>query len=661
MYIPTTFFSSNGGTIIASGGTQGTFFSGSQPYGYHLFTTPGTASFTVFSGSVQNARVVVIGGGGGGMRGDNVVGYALAAAGGGAGGVYIDNRIAIAPRTYQIVVGAGGNEGNFSKAGFNDPWVYTTPTSGLQSTFQYPLYPIFGRGGGGGGYAGGLNEGENLIVLGGTGASGGGNAQRVNSAFVPSSTPTQGNRGGSIDASFIPAGATAYSSTGGGGFGGPSDSLFTSSTNSTTAGGIGIQIPIYPINGNTASYFAGGGGSYGVQPEQSSAGGLGYDTYGGGGNGRDSNDQEPGRGGLVYIEYPLYSTTPRYTFLRYNVDENCNLTTPATQVWSQTNYADGFYSIGGIQYKLEANVHATFTTEITSAIPSFCPVRYTFLRYDVDESCNLSNPTEVWSEINFSNGFYTIGGIQYRLEANTHTTYTTQITSAASSTCPPPPPPPPPFPISSSLVILSDTSTLSGTIWNDRSGKGNNGLVSGSALALTGSLGYEFNGTNNYVTYPTTLVGQPSSSYTLQYYGSLPSESVNRDFFVKEDYINGWDTIFEGARTPDKFNFRDVGGADKLSPDFTTIPSQRQLITITVNATTNVIELYVGNTFIGNFSRTTDVVNNFNAVNRPFVFGFNSNSDATYFKGGVTALLLYNKVLNATEVSQSYAYMLENF
>jgi len=655
MYIPTTFFSSNGGTIIASGGTQGTFFSGSQPYGYHLFTTPGTASFTVFSGSVQNARVVVIGGGGGGMRGDNPVGYALAAAGGGAGGVYIDNRIAIAPRTYQIVVGAGGNEGNFSKAGFNDPWIYTTPTSGLQSTFQYPLYPIYGYGGGYGGYAGGLNEGENLIVLGGTGASGGGNAQRVNSAFVPSSTPTQGNRGGSIDASFTPAGATAYSSTGGGGFGGPSDSLFTSSTNSTTAGGIGIQIPIYPINGNTASYFAGGGGSYGVQPEQSSAGGLGYDTYGGGGNGRDSNDQEPGRGGLVYIEYPLYSIVGRYTFLRYNVDENCNLTTPATQVWSQTNYADGFYSIGGIQYKLEANVHATFTTEITSAIPSFCPVRYTFLRYDVDESCNLSNPTEVWSEINFSNGFYTIGGIQYRLEANTHTTYTTQITSAASSTCPPPPPP---FPISGSLVIWSDTTSLTSSIWYDKSGRNNNGLVSGSTLSLSGSLGYAFNGTNNYVTYPTTLVGQPSSSYTLQYYGSLPSESVvNRDFFVKEDYTNGWDTIWE--QSVPRFVLRDVAGGDRRSPSFTPTYGAKQLITITANDSTNVIELYVNNTLIGNFSGV--LLNAFNVAARPFVFGFNTNSDATYFKGGVTALLLYNKVLNATEVSQSYAYMLENF
>ena len=208
--------------------------------------------------------------------------------------------------------------------------------------------------------------------------------------------------------------------------------------------------------------------------------------------------------------------------------------------------------------------------------------------------------------------------------------------------------------VNDGLVLWNSCDSLTGSVWIDKTGRGNDGLVSGSTLTQTGSLGYAFNGTDNYVTYPITLNGQPSSSYTLQYFGSLPSESVNRDFFVKEDYINGWDTIFEGARTPDKFNFRDVGGADKLSPDFTTIPSQRQLITITVNATTNVIELYVGNTFIGNFSRTTDVVNNFNAVNRPFVFGWNANSDATFFKGGISDLILYNKVLSGAEITTNF-------
>jgi hypothetical protein len=211
-----------------------------------------------------------------------------------------------------------------------------------------------------------------------------------------------------------------------------------------------------------------------------------------------------------------------------------------------------------------------------------------------------------------------------------------------------------PIPIvTSGLVLWNNCDSLVGNVWLDKSGNGNHGLVSGSQLVQSGSLGLAFNGTNNYVSYANTLNGQPSSSYTLQYLGSLPSESVNYDFFVKEDYNNGWDTIFGGATTTDQFIYRDVAGADKTI-DTTTVYATRRFITITVNASTNVIQLYVGNTFIGNFSRTTDVVNNFNAANVPFVFGWNENSDATFFKGAATDLILYNKVLSSTEVNTNF-------
>lgn len=315
MYIPTTFFSANGSTIVASGGTQGTFFSSSQLYGYNLFTTPGTASFIVSSGSVQNARLVIIGGGGGGMEGFDGTSADLAAGGGGAGGVYIDDKITIAPRTYSIVVGAGGGQGNTS---FN-PSVITAPTNGGSSSFSYPLYSTIGFGGGYGGYGGELSALDTSVrLLGGTGASGGGNAQFVNGNFINPSTAIQGNSGGFISQSVLGT-ATAYTATGGGGAGSGSQGITDAMADSgigATAGGIGLQIPIYPINGNTASYFAGGGGAFGpggsggaggsnkVQP-----GGSGSETYGGGGNAGGSNsgrNAQDGRGGLVYIEYPLY-------------------------------------------------------------------------------------------------------------------------------------------------------------------------------------------------------------------------------------------------------------------------------------------------------------------------------------------------------------------
>lgn len=64
--------------------------------------------------------------------------------------------------------------------------------------------------------------------------------------------------------------------------------------------------------------------------------------------------------------------------------------------------------------------------------------RYTFIRYNVDVNCNDSNATEVWSFTNYSSGFYTISGTLYRLSVSSHTNYTTEITSATASSCNPP-------------------------------------------------------------------------------------------------------------------------------------------------------------------------------------------------------------------------------
>jgi hypothetical protein len=218
-----------------------------------------------------------------------------------------------------------------------------------------------------------------------------------------------------------------------------------------------------------------------------------------------------------------------------------------------------------------------------------------------------------------------------------------------------PTPPPPPtqimLPITASagtLVLWSDTTSLTSSVLYDKSGNGNNALLSGSALARTGSNGFMFNGTDNYLNWATTLVGQPSSSYTLQYYGVPFSSSVNYDFFVKDFYTNGWDFIYEPG--PTKITYRDSAGNDKTSSIFTPSTTTKQQIVLTVNATTNVIEFYRNGAFVGNFNRTTDVVNNFNDFASPFKFGFNTNGDATYFKGSLASVALYNKVISATDV-----------
>jgi hypothetical protein len=89
---------------------------------------------------------------------------------------------------------------------------------------------------------------------------------------------------------------------------------------------------------------------------------------------------------------------------------------------------DAFFEVAEIQT-------LTSNTGAGTAFPT--PTQYTFIRYNVDSNCDDSNATQVWSYTNYSDGFYTIGGTLYRLVSSTHSTYTNEITTATPSSCTP--------------------------------------------------------------------------------------------------------------------------------------------------------------------------------------------------------------------------------
>lgn len=771
MYIPSTFFSTNGGYIVSSGGTQGVFSSGSQLYGYNLFTTPGTASFTVSSGSVGNARLIIIGGGGGGGFGDDGTTTDRSAGGGGAGGIVTYNNIPISVGTYNIVVGSGGAEGinnfytgsNGTSSSFQYPYPYTPFTSSLLSAF----------GGGGG------NATITGRAVGFGGASGGGSAMFSGSAIPTSSNAVgfglrninfenQGFGGGGIPASS--AGSSYYNSaTGGGGSSTPSADMTLTLRNNgvyVTPGGTGSLLEIYPINGNTSSYFAGGGGAFGPGgsgagggPNKLSQGGLGYDNYGGGGNAGGSwsgggRNTEAGRNGLVYIEYPLFVPTLPNTMISGGLSLWSSYSSLTGSLWYDISGNQNTGIITGSSITVSNNLvpfngtnnsvifpialNATPSSSMTmiwyGVFPSssqnydlFCREVYTdgwdtiysykdnklVFRDVLNQDANFSasqftnktfyaitvennsqqafvNGLKVDTESKAFNGFqvaydplvfgfnqntdanYFSGSISdlllynriltdneilsiynylsQNIERPSYTAGTTTTTTTKGA-----------FPVSDLSLWVDDTS-LYGNLWYDISGKGNNGFVSGSTLVMSGSLGYAFNGTDNYVTFPTNLVGQPSSSWTLQYYGTLPSESTNRDMWCKEVVTNGWDTIYRGEDQRD-FVLRVRTGSDAISPQISSSLAQKVLITIAISNLApfaSNVTLYRNGSLIGSFTNAGAVNENFNSVSVPFVFGYNADSAATYWKGAVSDILLYSKELSATEVSASYFYLSNN-
>ena len=229
-------------------------------------------------------------------------------------------------------------------------------------------------------------------------------------------------------------------------------------------------------------------------------------------------------------------------------------------------------------------------------------------------------------------------------------TTTTTSTSTTSTTCPAA------TIVSDGLVLYNRCCSLSGSVWYDVSGNGNHALVSGSALAQSGSLGLAFNGTDNYLTYTNTLVATPSSSWTMQWYGSFyntGSTPTNYDLFGKTTYLDGWDSIY----SPYYFGqgqslvFRDISGQDR-NYTVQNVPATKMLYTMTVDSDINIANIYVNTLSIT--SSLTLNINPFNVSTGSLTFGFNADTDATYFKGTMSDIILYNRILTSGEVTTNY-------
>ena len=101
-----------------------------------------------------------------------------------------------------------------------------------------------------------------------------------------------------------------------------------------------------------------------------------------------------------------------------------------------TSYKDSLHLTSGDAdafFEVAINQILNSTTGAGTAFPT--PTRYAFTRYNVDVNCDDSNATEVWSYTNYSEGYYTIGGTLYRFATAVHTNYTTEITTATASSC----------------------------------------------------------------------------------------------------------------------------------------------------------------------------------------------------------------------------------
>lgn len=286
-----TLYGIGSGTTKASGGEI--YVSGG--FAYHVFKQSG--QFTP-SQSLSVDYLVIAGGGGGGGGGNSV------GAGGGAGGYRSATTQSLTAQTYTVLVGAGGNAGNENWGG-----------NGTNSSFN----GLVSSGGGGGAAAGGNGVTRQGLSGGSGGGSNGWDASGSSAGGVgntPSTSPSQGNNGGSYT-------GTGGNRAGAGGGGAGAVGANASGGNSG-AGGIGSNAHstwATATNTGVSGYYAGGGGGSGDvgQTSAGGTGGGGAGSYviansangtantggGGGGAGGNTSTGRFGGSGIVIVRYAV--------------------------------------------------------------------------------------------------------------------------------------------------------------------------------------------------------------------------------------------------------------------------------------------------------------------------------------------------------------------
>jgi hypothetical protein len=341
MYIPSSFFSSQGACISSSvtyvtgsgGITSGSFVSASITWSYIQFvntidpvsnSSSFEATLNITSGSTGQAKLFLVAGGGAGGYGGCVPApvscNSTAAGGGGGGGIVYYNEFPLSVGSYNISVGAGGgnplNGGIPGRQGANTTFTYNIPYTPFTSSV------ITAYGGGKGGYITNDGYGGTDFVAGASGGSAGGtvvcsNGDGANQIIQACCDGLGGlnNANQGNDALGGIAGSSNYQGTGGGGAGTPGAQTNGVGGPLVSVGGDGAS---YNLTGTTLTYAAGGGGARGqgfpvVQAKAND--GSGTAGFGNGGQGQTlSYDQgTTATNGTVIIAWPvcLYPTPPR--------------------------------------------------------------------------------------------------------------------------------------------------------------------------------------------------------------------------------------------------------------------------------------------------------------------------------------------------------------
>ena len=212
------------------------------------------------------------------------------------------------------------------------------------------------------------------------------------------------------------------------------------------------------------------------------------------------------------------------------------------------------------------------------------------------------------------------------------------------------------------LVFRLSQTSLTSSVWYDLSGNGNNALISGSTMYTTGSggsLGWKFNGINNYLTFPISMsaFNSTSQSFTLQWYGTKMNEG---------------DAWYHWSGSGAQSRGDGYGAVSSYGTDWLNLQQANQK-TLYTWVQTNYggsggavawAKLYINDSIF--WSQYDQIIfknsQPTSAPNVPWQFGYGTQTGSygitnlKYLNGSASDLLFYDRALDVTEVANNYKY-----
>jgi len=204
-------------------------------------------------------------------------------------------------------------------------------------------------------------------------------------------------------------------------------------------------------------------------------------------------------------------------------------------------------------------------------------------------------------------------------------------------------------PVTNGLVLNLDPGNTtsypgSGATWFDLSGNGNHATLVNSPTYNSTVRGgvFAFNGTNQYVS--TSLTPSNTCSISIWFYNNLNYTDYNRGIFSTYKFGGPYNGIYMGIYASSLNLSRDgnVGYGSSVIPTL----NINTWYNITVTTRTGAILVYLNGILQNTINGSTTHADVLNIARSRF--------DTNYWSGYIGTVLLYNRELTSTEVTQNY-------